>query len=189
MMRRKIAWYTLCTVAFLGGLVLPTGGCADNQIGRLCLNPSSPVTNGVTFVNPAPDCPSRLCMITPKTQQAPTESPHRTGELAVCTAECNTDDDCASSFTGGDNPRCGKYVCAVASVVPGEENFCCRKLCMCDTDLAAGFNKDGNGPKLCRDPNGVPIPKFCLPPEKGGPSVTSGTPRNCPIIQPDPSSC
>jgi hypothetical protein len=185
MMRRSTAWYSLSSL--LAGLVLYLGGCADNQIGRLCLNPSTPVTNGVTFVNPAPDCPSRLCMITPKTTQAPGDSPHRMSELSICTAECNSDDDCASPFT--DNARCARYVCAVPSVVPGEENFCCKKLCMCETDLAAGFNKDGNGPKLCRDPGGVAIPKFCLPPDKGGPTQTGSAPRNCPTIQPDPSSC
>ncbi len=185
MMRRSTAWYSLFSL--LGGLALSLGGCADNQIGRLCLNPSAMVNNGVTFVNPAPDCPSRLCMITPKSAAAPSDSPHKSSELAICTAECNTDDDCASEYT--DNSRCSRFVCAVPSVVPGEENFCCKKLCICETDLEAGFNKDGNGPKLCRDPNGVPIPKYCLPPEKGGPTSTSGLPRNCPIIQPDPSSC
>jgi hypothetical protein len=179
MMRRSTAWYSLCSL--LSGLALSLGGCADNQIGRLCNNPSTMVNNGVTFVNPAPDCPSRLCMITPKVATAP--EPHKSNELAICTATCNTDDDCASAFTD----RCSRFVCAVASVVPGEENFCCQKLCMCETDLQAGFNKDGNGPKLCRDPQGVPIPKFCLPPESGGPQPTSGVPRNCPTIT--PGSC
>jgi hypothetical protein len=128
-------------------------------------------------------------MITPKTQNAMAGSPHQSSELAACTAECNTDDDCASAYTDPSSttpvPRCSRFVCAVPSVVPGQENFCCKKLCICESDLEAGFNKDGNGPKLCRDPSGVPIPKFCLPPEKGGPA----TPNNCPTIQPDPSSC
>jgi len=187
MMRRSTAWYSLCSL--LGGLALYLGGCADNQIGRLCLNPSTTVTNGVTFVNPAPDCPSRLCIITPKSQQAPADSTHRTSELAVCTATCNTDADCASPYT--DNSRCSKFVCAVPSVIPdpNQESFCCQKLCVCETDLQEGFNKDPkNGVQLCRDPGGVPIPKFCLPPDKGGPQPVNGEPRNCPIIQPDPSS-
>ena len=181
MMRRSTAWYSVSSL--LAGLALYLGGCADNQIGRLCLNPSTPVTNGVTFVNPAPDCPSRLCMITPKSTDSPADSPHRNSELSICTAECTSDNDCASAYT--DNPRCARFVCAVPSVVPGEENFCCKRLCMCETDLAAGFNKDG-ATKLCRDPGGVAIPKFCLPPENGGPSSTGS--RNCATIAPDPSS-
>ena len=56
----------------IAGIVAEVSRRAEaHQIGSLCLNPSTPVTNGVTFVNPAPDCPSRLCMITPKTTQAP----------------------------------------------------------------------------------------------------------------------
>ena len=68
MMRRSAAWHTLCFL--VGGLTLLTSGCTDNQIGRLCNNPGQPVKNGVTFVNPAPDCPTRLCMITPPSTSA-----------------------------------------------------------------------------------------------------------------------
>ena len=177
MKRRVTAWYSLCSAVL--GFALTATGCADNQIGRICLNPSAPVKNGVTFVNPAPDCPSRLCMITPKSTVAPPDTSHFTSELSICTAECNTDDDCGSAYT--DRSRCPRYVCAVASVVPGEENFCCKKLCVCEYDLQAGFNKDGSGAPLERDKFGVPIPKFCLP---GAPSPTAGQPRNCPYIEP-----
>lgn len=178
---RSTAWNSLCSILF--GLTLAVSGCADNQIGRICLNPSgSPVKTGVTFVNPAPDCPSRLCMITPKSSDpAAAATPRANNELSVCTADCNTDDDCASEFT--DNSRCPRYVCAVPSVLPGEENFCCRKLCVCQYDLLAGFNKDGTGTPLSRDAYDVPIPKFCLPADKGG-TTTSTIARNCPYIQP-----
>ena len=175
MKRRVTAWSTFCSAML--GFVLTAVGCADNQIGRICLNPSAMVKNGVTFVNPAPDCPSRLCMITPKSAAAPADNSHSTSELSVCTAECNSDDDCGNA----DKSRCPRDVCAVASVVPGEENFCCKKLCICEYDLQAGFNKDGSGAPLDRDKFGVPIPKFCLP---GAPSPTAGQPRNCPYIEP-----
>lgn len=167
MTRPSAAFHSLLSV--FGGLALLAAGCTDNQIGRICNNPSSRVTNGVTFVNPAPDCPSRLCMITPpstSTDPVPktnhtTQAPNG-GELAVCTAECNSDDDCASQYAGADSKTCGKYVCAVASVVPGEENFCCKKLCMCDADLQEGFNKDSKSTvKLDRDEFNVPIPTAC----------------------------
>jgi hypothetical protein len=157
MMRRFAARCTLSSL--LGGLAMLAVGCADNQIGRICNNPSATVKNGVTFVNPAPDCPSRLCMITPATTNSLAKPDHKSTELSICTAECNTDDDCASQYEG--SSRCNKFVCAVASVVPGEENFCCKKLCMCDADLQPGFNSDGSGPKLERDSFGVVIPTAC----------------------------
>lgn len=160
MMHRSVAWRTLSS--FIGGLaLLASSGCADNQIGRRCNNPSSPVTNGVTFVNPAPDCPSRLCMITPKSTSGQALEAHKSAELSICTAECNTDDDCNSGYTGGANPTCSKFVCAVASVVPGEENFCCKKICMCNADLQPGFNTNGTGARLENDEFGVPIPTAC----------------------------
>lgn len=170
MKRPSNALYTLCCSIVagigLGGMVLLLGACADNQIGRLCNNPSSPVTNGVTFVNPAPDCPSRLCMITPPSNSPLAQPDHKTGttsgtgELRICTADCNTDDDCASQFAN--STRCSKFVCAVPSVVPGEENFCCKKLCMCNADLTPGLNVDDTrGNMLPRDSFNVPIPFAC----------------------------
>lgn len=158
MKRRFAAWFSFCSL----GLALMLSGCADNQIGRACNNPlASKVTSGVTFVNPAPDCPTRLCMITPAVSSSvsPNVKPdHSTNSLAVCTAECKTDADCGSPYEN-DN-RCGKYVCAVASVVPDPtgETFCCKKLCMCDADRQNGFNM---GDTLPKDADGVPIPPAC----------------------------
>jgi hypothetical protein len=79
-------------------------------------------------------------------------------------APCNTDADCGSPYEN-DN-RCGKYVCAVASVVPDPtgETFCCKKLCMCDADRQKGFNVDGNGASLPKDSYGVSIPPACQDP-------------------------
>lgn len=164
MMRRSAAWHTLCFL--VGGFTLLTSGCTDNQIGRLCLNPSQPVKNGVTFVNPAPDCPSRLCMIFPPSTSSLAKTDHKTNELSICTAECNSDDDCVSQYdnSSGANARCNKYVCAVASTVGGSDSFCCKKLCICDADLQPGMNTDGPGPKLERDSYNVPIPTYCRNP-------------------------
>ena len=61
-----------------------------------------------------------------------------------CTAACTTDADCVSSLVP--SSKCRKLVCAVPSVVPGKENFCCQKLCMCEDDLIPGLNRDGSGP-------------------------------------------
>ncbi|MCS6914800.1 MAG: hypothetical protein RMK29_08125 [Myxococcales bacterium] len=126
-------------------------------------------SSGVSFVNPAPDCPTRLCMVTPPPQSVGNTMASRTGTLAICTTTCETDADCETAEEYKARDRCSKYVCAVPSVVPGEENFCCKKLCTCQDDLIAGFNKDdprGGTPKLPRDAAGVPIPSACNKPTK-----------------------
>ncbi len=149
-----------CTVlcSFLGW------GCVDNQIGRPCNSLNRTPQNGVSFVNPAPDCPTRLCMVTPPPNSITPGAMGHPEALAMCTSTCDTNDDCATSsdFTS-DASRCTKYVCAVPSVVPGQENFCCQKLCVCQDDLIAGFNKDDSRSplKLPRDASGVAIPSTC----------------------------
>jgi hypothetical protein len=102
-------------------------------------------------------------MIFGPSNSALAKADHKTNELSICTAECNSDDDCASQYdsTSGSS-KCGKYVCAVASVVGGADAFCCKKLCLCDADLQPGFNTDGPGPKLTRDSYNVPIPTACM---------------------------
>jgi hypothetical protein len=47
-------------------------------------------------------------------------------------------------------------------VVPGADNFCCQKLCMCKDDLIPGFNSNPtSGPNLPVDADGVSIPSAC----------------------------
>jgi hypothetical protein len=143
-------------------------GCVDDQIGRPCNSLGKSPMSGVSFVSPAPDCPTRLCMVTPPPPPASMGStaPARgtTETLSMCTNSCVTDSDCETSGEFTEKTRCAKYVCAVPSVVPGEENFCCKKLCVCQDDLIVGFNRDdprGVIPKLPRDADGVAIPSAC----------------------------
>ena len=158
--------FALCTLFCLFAL----GGCADNQIGRPCnsLDQSGGTTgtSGIRFVNPAPDCPTRLCMVTAPPSTITSGATGHTTELAICTTSCDTNDDCATSsdFTS-DKTRCTKYVCGVPSVVPGQDNFCCQKLCMCQDDLIPGFNEDNprGGAHVPRDSSNVPIPSVCTP--------------------------
>lgn len=144
-------------------------GCSDNQIGKTCNNIIPPArwpTPGVvSFINPAPDCLTRLCMVTASNaEHAMADSSG--APYAMCTAECTTDADCATSedFKKG---GCKKYTCAVPSVVPGGD-FCCQKLCTCASDLTPGFNV--NDPHsvtgLPKDADGVSIPFACTKPDK-----------------------
>lgn len=162
-------------LAFCGVMIL--AGCVDNQIGRPCNNLGKDPQSGVTFVNPAPDCPTRLCMVTPAIAKvksgttctaADCSTRHETVSLSMCTAECSSDDDCATADDYKVAERCPsrKFACAVPSVLPGSDNFCCKKMCMCADDLIAGFNKDDPNSvgKIGRDPDtGLPIPVACLP--------------------------
>jgi hypothetical protein len=145
--------FALCAVISLLGV-----GCVDNQVGRPCNNLGRSPMNGVSFVNPAPDCPTRLCMVTPP---PPTGTTGHDGTLSICTAECQVDADCETGQDFQKECKAGRYVCAVPSVVPGEENFCCKKLCVCADDLIAGFNKEVPGVKLARDDYDTVIPTAC----------------------------
>lgn len=129
-------------------------------VGRPCANPGRPITDGVAFISGTPDCAGNLCLITAPSPGGYLD--HMQSELAMCTAACTTDADCASSLVP--SSKCRKLVCAVPSVVPGKENFCCQKLCMCEDDLIPGLNRDGSGPRLERDDQGVPIPNSCRQP-------------------------
>ena len=162
-MRQKLSMHWLLSVCVSFTMA---AGCVDNQIGRPCNSLGRVPTSGVSFVNPAPDCPTRLCMVTPAPPSGGTPAPARpsTDTLSMCTFSCDTDADCETSEEFSAKDRCAKYVCAVPSVVPGEENFCCKKLCVCQDDLIAGFNKDdprGGLPKLPRDAENVAIPSAC----------------------------
>jgi hypothetical protein len=146
-------------VGFLGPF-----GCADNQIGRPCNDLNKVPASGVNFVNPAPDCPTRLCMVSPtlSPQQKTRTGSTRTGALAMCTAFCESNSDCQASDQYTKTDRCKKYVCAIPSVVPGEENFCCRKLCVCEDDLIPGLNtNDERNPGGLMKEGDVVIPTAC----------------------------
>jgi hypothetical protein len=68
---------------------------------------------------------------------------------ATCTATCDNNDDCDPETTA----HCmAGFVCAVA-VQAGP--FCCRKLCVCKSDLIQGVNVDPDG--------GVIRPAACDP--------------------------
>ena len=135
-------------------------GMATGMVGSPCTNPGRPILNGVVFQSGSADCAGNVCLIT-----APSESgwaDHKQSELAMCTAACTTDADCASARFP--SSQCPKLVCAVPSIVPGKENFCCQKLCMCEDDLTPGMNKDGTGAPLPRDDHGVAVPSACMQP-------------------------
>jgi hypothetical protein len=137
-------------------LALASAGCENKHIGRPCdlnAHDDGGATSGTATtatVNPeALECPSRICLKPGNQQNSPT------GPL--CTAECESDDDCSDGETTGtasDNTHCHKgFVCMVPVTIG---DLCCRKLC------------------VCRDFVAVPPGGFKTPPEcvSGTPGIT-----------------
>jgi hypothetical protein len=85
-----------------------------------------------------------------------------TGAAGVCTAQCDSNDDCeAESKT-----LCpAGFACAVAA---STGRFACKKICVCRTDLDPTFNSP---PEL---DGGTVIPCACHPSAKQNPSCAAG---------------
>ena len=133
--------------------------CNPNSIGRPCVNPGGQAVLGTQISSPALECPSRLCLLQP-----PNASTGQTGQTqggdggtfrATCTAECQHDNDCDAETKA----YCKEgFNCAVATQAGP---FCCKKVCICKTDLVQGVNVDPDGgtivPFSC-DPKQNPTP-------------------------------
>lgn len=145
----------LCTL--LAGVVgAGLFACNPNSIGRPCVNPGGQAVVGTQVSSPALECPSRLCLLQP-----PNASTGNTGQggdggtyRATCTAECQHDSDCDPETTA----YCKSgFVCAVATQAGP---FCCKKLCICRSDLVEGTNVDPDGgtvvPFSCTAANPMP---------------------------------
>ena len=135
--------------------------CNPNSIGRPCVNPQGSAVRGTQVSSPALECPSRLCLIQPA-NGAP-DVPDG-GSRATCTAGCESNGDCDPETT--QYCKAG-FACAVAATTGP---FCCRKLCICKSDLQVGVNADVDG--------GVITPHSCDPATYQG---TGQTPE-CPNV-------
>jgi len=124
--------------------------CNPNSIGRPCVNPGGQAVVGTQISSPALECPSRLCLIEPPNAATGNVSGSDGGAFrATCTATCDNSGDCEAE-TKASCPS--GFVCAVATQ---EGNYCCRKICICRTDLVEGTNVNPDG--------GVITPFSCDP--------------------------
>jgi hypothetical protein len=84
----------------------------------------------MTVINPvALECNSRICLAaTPNTSNVMNSDYMK--ELPVCTARCDTDDDCNGGLVSKTDMRLchSSFKCAVATEIGP---FCCLKLCIC----------------------------------------------------------
>ncbi len=99
--------------------------CANEPVGRLCdLGGDSPASGEIVIASSL-DCISRTCLRVPLTAELPPGSQFPAGPTGLCTAECETDDEC-EGVSG--SPCTGGFTCAVATPVG---NACCKKFCVC----------------------------------------------------------
>ena len=136
-MRVFLVCALLVGVATLG----MAAGCSDNGVGRRCeFAGGDGGISGTTISTPSLECFTRLCYLK--------EGQMGGAPRQVCTAKCNTDDDCKPNLIGessrGFCPT--KFVCAVASPAG---NFKCQKLCICHDDLQTNINSDADGGVMC----------------------------------------
>src|SRR3954451_20670702 len=69
--------------------------CTSNPVGRICdLGTSSPAPSEVVVASPSLDCVSRTCLRVPLGRELPAGSTFPAGNTGLCTAECESDDDC-----------------------------------------------------------------------------------------------
>jgi hypothetical protein len=116
---------TALVVALVGFAAI---GCEDKHIGRRC-DLAIGGTGGemagavsATINSQAVECPSRICL------QPAQEQPTTT--VALCSAECGSDDDCAEGQTGKEGSGLCQmgFKCAIPTTVG---DFCCKKMCVC----------------------------------------------------------
>lgn len=122
--RHASAISTLLSVAVLTGMAALTVACAENPVGRECFIGLDAGTPSQAIVaSPALECQSRLCLRTSSLTAPPLPEG---GEFTnLCTAECNSDQDCDRV---PESPCQTGFTCMIPVVVG---QFCCRKLCVC----------------------------------------------------------
>lgn len=125
------------------------GGCGGESVGNTCeiagVDDDDLPDDVSDISTPALECTSRTCLYTPL--EIPEEDlPEGSEHAPLCTAECETDSDCARD---ANSPCQEGFTCAVARHT-GEH--CCRSYCICKDYLddvpEGGFER----PAVC-DPD------------------------------------
>jgi hypothetical protein len=102
------------------------GACTSNPVGRICdLGTAAPAPSEVVVASPSLDCVSRTCLRVPLGRELPMGSIYPEGNVGLCTAECEGDDDCDRV---PESPCKTGFTCGVAVTVGP---FCCKKFCIC----------------------------------------------------------
>jgi hypothetical protein len=122
--------------------------CGGEPVGRECdLGDQTPAAQEVVVASPSLDCITHTCLRVPLGRELPPGSQFPLGNSGLCTAECESEDDCERV---PDSPCVGGFACGVAVTVGP---FCCKKFCVCKDYIV--IPADGE----------LPIPKACDPDE------------------------
>lgn len=134
----------LLTGVALAAIAFLSTACEENPVGRKCfigLDAGTP--NQAIVASPALECQSRTCLRVPQERgQLPEDSEYS----SLCTAECDSDEDCDRV---PESPCQTGFTCAVPVVVGP---FCCRKLCVCKDYLVLPDGGAPAAPEAC-DPD------------------------------------
>jgi hypothetical protein len=113
-------------LAVVLGLVLSSAACTSTPVGRICdLGTAAPAPSEVVVASPSLDCVSRTCLRVPLGRELPMGSTYPEGNVGLCTAECESSDDCDRV---PESPCKTGFTCGVAVTVGP---FCCKKFCIC----------------------------------------------------------
>jgi hypothetical protein len=100
--------------------------CGGEPVGRVCdLGDQMPAAGEVVVASPSLDCVTRTCLRVPLGKELPAGSEFPTGNLGLCTSECESADDCERV---PESPCAGGFACGIAVTVGP---FCCKKFCVC----------------------------------------------------------
>jgi len=138
---RRSVCGVLTTLALLAGVV---AGCTDSPVGRKCdLGEQTPQANEVVVASQSLDCVSRTCLRYPPTRELPPGSAPLEANIGLCTAECNSSDDCDRV---PESPCVLGFTCGIA-VSAGP--YCCRKFCICKDYVVLPASDELEAPKGC----------------------------------------
>jgi len=129
------------SVVVLFGVIAACGG---EPVGRVCdLGTQTPAASEVVVASPSLDCVTRTCLRVPLGKELPPGSSFPQGNNGLCTAECESSDDCERV---PESPCVGGFACGVAVTVGP---FCCRKFCVCKDYIVIPSNGVLATPKAC----------------------------------------
>lgn len=141
MTRRR---HTVLVVLWSLAVSIASAGCTDNPVGRLCdLGSTPPLVSEVVVASQSLDCVSRTCLRVPPNRELPPGSTPPPIESGLCTAACETDEDCDRV---PESPCVTGFTCGIVNRVGP---FCCRKLCVCKDYVVVPASGELETPKAC----------------------------------------
>lgn len=140
---------------------LLVASCGGEPVGRICdLGEIDVAPSEVVVASPSLDCVSRTCLRVPQGRELPPGSMFPGGNNGLCTAECESPDDCERV---PESPCVTGFTCGIAVTVGP---FCCRKFCICKDYVVVPPSGEPPRPAACAPEN--PDNSCCNLPDRVG---------------------